>query len=139
MEHKLVINCMKQIIIIMTFKTDLWSESLKYQAGLFLYYYKAAASQTPEDLWCLAPCSFLGASTSWKPLKAGGHVCVCQQELRNDLYIIWSAWGLNNGTWVLLGRGDAFVDRQAESSPSTALQSFCRNNLQQHATVIKPA
>lgn len=105
------------------------------------YFYTTTKQQLqiPQDLCCLAPCSPLGASSFWKPLKAGGHVLVCQQELRNDRYIIWSAWGLNNGTWVLLGRCDVFVNRQPKTSPTPPpLQSICRNHLQQHVTVIKP-
>lgn len=138
-EHQSVMNRMKQIVIATRSKTGLWQESLKYHAGLFLYYYKAAALQIPEDLCCLAPCSLLGASSSWKPLEAGGHVLVCQQELRNDRYIIRFAWGLNNGTWLLLGRCDAFLNRQGENSPPSPLKLICCNHLQQHAAVIKPA
>lgn len=139
MEHCLVMNRKKQIVMATRSKTGLWPESSKYHAELFLYYYKVVASQIPKDLCCLETCSLLGASSSWKPLEAGGHVLVCQQELRNDWYIIWSAWGLNNGTKVLLGRCEAFLDRQAENSPPLQLQSICRNHLQQHVAVIKPA
>lgn len=72
-------------------------------------------------------CAALHPAVSWAPhltencWKLGAMFLFVsrQQELRNDRYIIWSAGGLNNGTRVLLGRCDAFLERKAENSHPT--------------------